>query len=795
MIWGGKMKAVLKIAINNIKKKKLQSILSLLIIMVAAALFSISLNLLSSVNGPFEEMHKKLNGFDEAININPNKENLNKIVSLFENDSRVKKVQVDNSYSGSNSPKINGEGLKEAYMITEKENKNIGMDKLVTLEGDKGKSPKAGEVWLAKDVADNDNIKLNDIVHFNIDGKKITRKIGALVVDPSYGSSYMGICRFWIGKGELSKTIPKKDIKRSVKIVFKKCGDGDDVNLSIENKIGRPIIGDSIKYSLVKYAYTKAFSIMGCILVAISGFILAFTLVIIIITITNLIFNDYKNIGIESSIGFTKIQIMMNYMVSFFILSVASSIIGVFIGNIFSSIYMQRFYNSLGFTKVTIPIMNTSITTISVICIFIIVSSFIASISILRISPVKAMQDGNSPVKEKRKNSVLLMNMKKLNLNFALSIKDLLSNIKQNFLLFILIGSAVYITAFCINTREALGNVGKNAAYWGFEKSDISLVAKNNISKQEILKDMDNIKADPRISKVANYYNYSVMTPKMNKLPSTNTMTLVYDCNFNSIGLENIKGKSPQKDDEISISNGISKKYKKDVGDYYTVYINGFKKSLLITGIFQNSFHAGESIRLKSSIVDKLDSNFKNEIPTQSSIIVKNKTDISKVLSELKEKYNNDYYIQEGNQYITNHISGAFAPVNQILIVIIISFVVIAVFCIFNFNLINIYAYKKTLGIYKGMGFTNIEIIKIYVYKMILITMSSIIIFMPIEKYTQSSVISTMFSSMGIKELPLPMCTTQIAISLTAFIILILIAVIISCRLISQINTRDLVSE
>ncbi|WP_066021078.1 MULTISPECIES: ABC transporter permease [Clostridium] len=789
------MRAVLKIAINNIKKKKLQSILSLLIIMTAAVLFSISLNLLFSVNKPFGEMHKNLNAFDNKININPNIENLNKIVNLFKNDSRVKEIQVDNCYSGDDSPKINGVQLKENYMIAEKANKNIGIDRLITLEGDKGKSPKPNEVWLAKDVADNDNIKLNDTVYFNINGKRISRKIGALIVDPSYGSSYMGICRFWVGKGELSKMLPKRDINKSIEITFKKCGDGTDVNLSIENKLGRPIIGTCVKYSLIKLAYTEAFNIMGAILGVIAGFILIFTLIIIMITITSLIFNDYKNIGIESSIGFTKLQIIINYMLSFFMLAIVSSIIGILIGNAFSNVYMQRFYSSLGFAKVTLPLFKTSIITISIISIFILVSSFIASISIIKISPVKAIRDGASPVKDKRKNTISLMTMKGLNLDFSLAIKDLLNNVKQNLLLFILIGAAVYMTAFCINTRYALKNVGKNAAYWGFEKSDISLTAKNNVTRSKILKDMNDIKRDTKAAEVANFYAYYVSIPKTDEFPSSNTMTFVYDSDFDSIGLENVTGKNPRQDDEISISTKLSSKYKKDVGDYFTIYINGNKKSFLITGIYQNSFNAGENIRLKDSIVSKLDASFKDKVPAQSSIIIKDKANTSKMFNKIKDKYNNNYYIETGNQYLSNHISGSLAPISGILMVIIISFVIVAVFCIFNFNLINIYAYKKTLGIYKSLGFTNNEIVKIYAYKVLLITISSIILFLPIEKVTQSPVISTILSIMGIRKMPLSMCSLQIAASLIVFIILICISVIISCRTISNINTRDLVNE
>lgn len=796
MRWGGSMKAVIKIAINNIMKKKLQNILILFIIIIAATLFSTSFNLISSINKPFEETHEKLNGFDNSIYIDPAKEDVNKILNIFRNNKEVKEAECCNCYSTNQYATINGKQIKEAYRIEDKEDKNKGVDKLITLEGDNGISPKNGEVWVSKDVADNCGIKLNDVVEFNIDGKIVTRKVGALVVDPGLGSASMGICRFWVGSGELSKIIPKNEIIKNISVVLKKHGDGNDVNLSVENAIGRPIVGYSFKYSQIRFASTAAFQITGEVLLVIAIFILIFTFVIIMITIANSILNDYKNIGIESSIGFTKFQIMMNYILHFLILSLVASVAGVIIGTKFSTVYLQKYYTSLGFAEVSIPIYSTSIITILTISLFVLLSALISSLSIFKISPVEAIREGNSPVKEKGRSSVSLMFMKKLNLSFSLSIKSLINNIRQNLLLFLVISVSIYITAFCINTRVSLINIDKDSKYWGLEKSDISLILKADKDNKEVLEDVEEIKKDARVKLISNLHFYSsISIPKTDKIPSESAVAVVYDNNFDSMELENIKGENPKSDEEITISTKISEKYGKKIGDYFTIYINGKKESLLISGIYQSIFHAGESIRLKNNIIENADSSFKNQSPTQSSILVKSSKDIPKLLNDLKSNFGNDYEIKEGNQYLSNVLKSSFQPVNIVLLIIIESFIIVTVFCIFNLNLINIYGYKKDLGIYKALGFTEGGIIKIYVYKILLLIIISILSIIPIEKMTQSYILSGLLSGMGIRNLPLPMCYGQIGICLCVFIVIIEAAVIISCRVIANINGRELISE
>lgn len=790
------MKAVFKVAFNNIKKKKVQNILILLIMIVAAVLFSSSLNFISSVDKPFRETHSKLNGFDNILYMNPAKEDVQKVAGIYKNSNKVKTVSVGEGYNSSEYAVVNGKKMNQVLRLQEKDDRNKGIDKLDILQGDEGMCPKNGEVWLSKGMADDNGIKLNDYIEFNVNGKKIKEKVGAIVVDSCFSQPTLGILRFWINKDELERTIPRQDIIKVISVVLKTSGDGNDINVKIDNTLGRPINASRVTYSDIESGCTMLYKIIGRVMLALTGFILIFTFVIIMITIANTIFNDYKNIGIIETLGFSKIQIMLCYVMQFFILSVIASLIGAAIGSFSSSKLLQKYYMDFGFSSVNINCMETSVITIAAIIVFVLIFSAIASISILKVSPVEAIRQGKAPSSQEDRNLVSLMSLKRINLFFSVGIKNILGNLRQNLLLFLAICASIYITSFCINSKNVLNNAYKNPQSWGFEKSNLSMTANPGVSKDKIKNDVNEIKNNPDVESVSSFYYYSLITiPKTQKLPSNHIYTAIYDNDFDKDGLINIKGRNPKKSDEISIGAKISEEYNKGVGDYFKLYVNGKEKTFLITGIYESMIHFGESVRVNEDALSDCDENFKNTIPIQISIVAKNKNDIERILKSTKEKYGSDYKVEEGNQYLKGIGQMSFSAAGYALTVVAISFIIIAVFCIFNLNLINIYSFKKDFGIFKALGMEDREINMIYVYKMLMLIIISVAITIPIGMLTHGPVLNIVLSTMAIRNLPVPMCFTPVLASCAAFTVLVIIAVIISCKAIANINGRDLISE
>lgn len=790
------MKAILKISLNNIKKKKVQSILVLTIIMIAGIMIPCALNLMTSLDKPYAETHGKLNGFDKIIFINNRTEDADKVKGLFSKHENVEEIEETNGYFTSEYMKVNGEKMKQIFILQEKQNKDEGLDKLVILEGEESKCPKEGEVWLTKNVADNNNLKIGDICEFNISGQVITKKIGALVVDPVFGQAGFGTCRVWLGEGELEKIVPSQMINTILSMTFNNGEDGDNVLLDIENEMGRPIFGYSYNYSTVKSVSLMSFNMIGGVLLGIAVFILAFIVIVVSMTISNSIYSDYKNMGIFTTLGYTKRGLTLIYIIQFILMGFIASILGIIIGDIASVKLLESFYISLGFAKVEIPIVMTSIITIVSIFIFILIASLISTRKVLKLSAVEAIRQGIVPQREKRGNTISLTSLKNLNISLSLGIKSIFNNIRQSIIMFLIIGLSIYLITFCINVRYTFNNMESFSQYWGLDKCDISLKVTQNKVNKDILKDIEEIKKDSRIKDVTELVMYkSLVIQKTDKLPSASYPTLVFSNDLEESGLGIVEGEYAKGDDEIELSDAVSKIYSKEIGDYISIYINGQEKEFLITGKFQCIYASGRVFRFKDDVIKNFDPNFIDRIPNQVTVTVKDEKDIQNILQSLKEKHGQDYSIEANHQYLASSIKPNFGPMDAVIKMIMISFMVVALICIMNLNLINTYTNKKEIGIYKSLGFTNGQIILSYIYKIGCIVLGAILVFLPIEMITQDSVMSSIVASMGVDKLELTMRYAEAIITLGVFMLLLLATVIVGSRVISRINNRDLISE
>jgi len=790
------MKAILKISLNNIKKKKVQSILVLTIIMIAGILIPCAVNLLTSIDKPYTEIHERLNGFEKIVFINNSIENTEKIQGLFLKHENVEQFEETKGYFSTEYIKVNGIQMKQDYILQEKKDKDDGLDRLEILDGEESKYPKKGEIWLSKSVADVNNLKVGDICEFDINAQIITKRIGALVVDSGFGQASYGTCRAWIGEGELEQIVPSQKINTILSMTFNNGEDGDNVLLDIENELGRPIYGNGINYSRIKNINITTFSMIGSVLLGIAAFILVFIVVVVSMTISNSIYSDYKNMGIFTTLGYTKRGLTLIYTIQFSLMGFIASILGIIMGNIISVKLLESFYISLGFAKVEIPIVMTSIITIISIFIFILIAALISTRKVFKLSAVEAIRQGTVPMKEKKKNFVSLISLKKLNLSLSLGIKSIFNNIRHSIIMFLIIGLAIYLITFCINIRYSFSNMEAFPQYWGLEECDISIMVADNKTNKDILKDIEEIKKDSRIKDVTEVVMYkNIVMKKTDKLPSRSFGSLVFNNNMKKIGLRLTEGEYAKNLDEIEISNVMSKLYNKGIGDYISIFINGQEKEFLITGEFESLFDFGELFRFQDDIIKKIDPNFVERIPNQVTVTVRDKKDIQDVLDSLQGEYGKDYSIEVNHQYLANSIKSNFGPMDAAINMVICSFMVVSLICIMNLNLMNTYTNKKEIGIYKSLGFTNGQIILSYIYKIGCIVLGALLVFLPIEMITQNSLLGSIMANTGVDGLGLTMRYAEVTMTLVVFIILLLATVIIGSRVISRINNRDLISE
>lgn len=789
------MRAIRLIIRKKMKYKKVQTALVGIILAIASLLLAASINLLVSLDKPYKETHNNLNGFDNLILAKTNAEDVDKIIDVYNNNDNVKDIQKQHGFYNDDNALVDGKKMKQFY-IMEEYSQDSDIDKIQVLKGSDASEPGDREVWISSDVADSNDIKIGDYITFNIEDKEYKYEVSALIVDPSMGQAGCGVCRMWVKDGSLEDVVSEGNLYNVVTLTYKDEDKAESTELDVENDFGRPVNGYSYRYDTLKSNSLISYKMMGGILLGISGSIIFFVLMVIIMTIINTIYNEYKNIGIFESLGLKKNQVSGIYILQFLIIGFISSVVGGLLGCVVSKELLQAYFLSLGFVKVSIPIVSTILISIGTIEVFIALATYIATRKVSKISPTEAIRMSKVKNVNKTKKGLPIDKFRHLGVTWILGLKNIFANAGQSILLIIIMAVSIFIIVFSINAKFAMGNMEKYSQQWGLENCDISLEPKETMNSEEAKKIADKIANDSRIDSATVMKSYrGIIVPKDDDNPSQPMLTLSYDKDLSDIGMSVIEGRLAENKEEVTISAVLAKKYNKDVGDNWTLYIGGKKVDMKIVGKYECAVNFGKILIIPSDTISEYDKTFADKAIKQISIIAKDSTEVDKIVSDYKDEYGDSFTVDGSNQFLKNAVKENFGPIDIVMNVIIISFILVACICIMNINTININSNMKELGIYKTLGFRKKQIQDIYLTRISILLAISIIIGVVSDLLSQNSIMAMTMKFVGINNFTLSNDVKFIVFSLIVFTLSIMLSVVLSCYNLSKLSAKDLVSE
>lgn len=790
------MRSVLLMTIKNIKKKKLQSSLIFLIILLASLIFSTSFVMMGGMSSAVEKNHEELNGFDEMYAINSSQLDYTEILDFLKERKDVKEISISKSFIENNKLFLNDRELTFDYFLEEKENKDVGIDKIKIIEGNKDSSPKEGETWIPSAFAKNYNINIGDSISFNRNDKKITLKVSAIVNDPVCNSLMYGVARLWVSSGYLQKIINNKSLLDVINIRLDENKNGDKLYNDISDNIKNLSSSKRFSYSNFETSYNFTYNLLGVFLLVLAILIIIFTTIVIGFTISNMFLSDYKTIGVIEALGFKKVEILFIYIFQFLFLTITSVPIGITLSKVLSKYLLDDSFKELGFGEFNPSIMKYAFVTFLIIMMIIIIGTVISSLKVLKINPVEAIRAGNSLSSSKKKSSISIIKLKKLPISFAIALKNIFGNKKETSIMFLLMFMCFYFTSFSLNLLYSMKNSGNSSQYWGFGKCDVSILLKEELAQEEINNLIKDIESDYRVNISALNYSYIKSSiGKYKDMPPRNFYIMVYNKFLDELGFDNLKGRNPRGENEVSIAANTSKKYNKDVGDYINLYINGQEKTFLVTGVYQSMMNVGYGFRIDYDALTKLDKEFKNQKFNQINIILKNSNDKEQFISDLRKLYNGKIQVESGNSKLKDFTVGIIGVIGSVCFSVIISFLVMAFVCIFNFTLMGIHQNKKTLGIYKALGVEDKTLIISNVIRILTTGTAALFFALTLEKATEGLIMGGMFSSFGIQKFPLTTDVRGLLIAIPLILVLISISSIIPSRMILKINGKELISE
>lgn len=788
------MRSILIIALANIRKRKVQTLLIALTILMTVALFSTAIGILTNLKSPFVEMFDNLHGSHVVMELDEQYHSKEDVNDWWSSNSEVYGVEfypyktISDNVTHNGLPKSIG-----SYMMTERENKAYNIDKLMFVEGSEKLAPDNNEIWVPTGYAYAWDINVNDTLIITLNEIQVTFIVSAIVVDPQYSASMMNPVRLWINEGTLETYYDQEDLgKYLVGIRLNDFGNYNKLWQDFEDYLGTPFFGFVYDYDFIEYLFSFLQAIIAMIMLVFSIIILTVSVFIIAFTIINGILYDYKAIGVLKTQGFSASNIKMIYIIQYLGITMLMIPIGLLCSRPLINTIMNQMTRSLGLAQLNPSMAIIIIMTSLVVLGIVLFATLLSSRRAVKIKPVQAIQNTLDSGKNV-KRGLSLNKIKSLPVYIMLGIKGIFHNKRHS--LFILVSSIVlsFVLGFSVNVFNSVKNMDDNYAFWGFDETHVFISIESSEDAMSMQDTIDYLESDERVHTAVAYgVLIDGAIAAQDDITSTNGIAFVYSGNMDGMGHVNLEGNNPMGDNEISISYLVARKYNKSPGDEIEVFIAGEKRVLTVSGIYQSLNAGGWGFKISDKVI--LASNPDYEL-SNFSLKLKDKKNINSFVSEFNSSNEGVYIAKSVYDSGEINIEGLTSSMAMVSLILSTIFGIIASIIIFNFILIDIKNNKKELGVYKAIGLKTIELRLSLVIKVLILSLIGIAIGLPLSLSLTPKLLGIFLIDMGLVSFPFDISVIGTLLVIPVALAINLISVWLSTANLKAISLRELIIE
>lgn len=765
--------------IAKIKKKKLQFILIFAILLVVAMILSTCVNITNDVKNYISDYYSSAK---ENILFNYSKDERDYVKEYLETHSMEYLHTV--AYSIDENVYLNDKNMSITlgYITVVNDISQNPWD-LKMIEGVEKKAPEANEIWVPAIVADSKGINIGDKIQIKSGDNSRQYIVSAFINDALEPTSILGFNNFYINSDIMEIMDESTKVQVYGYDLQGEKGTIEDMESYIGHHIQVSIISKDGISNVAKLS-TVAVGGIG-LLASILVFIAA--IVIIRFILWNSILKEYRSIGIYKAIGFSSRAISRIYLKAYGY----TGIIAIIIGSLFS------IYLSGGFVKKIVKYVgvyeyNWSNLSVAIGCVLVLSAIYLLTLwSLLRrvkhIKPLEALIVGSKKTELRIQKSII----KNTCNSIALAINDIFKYKKQNILIMLVFVLLSFLSLLFVNIDYSVANIDKNIPKWfGNMVGDVNINTYNHTESYNDI--MDFIKQDHRVKdyRYGNYGLSSILSIDSKKYGISNSQ-IVY-CAYNSYeesgGFESyiIEGRNPEHAGELALTQKLMKEAGLKIGETIQINVDGNDQDFLITGSYTSIYNNSYSYRV---VLDSIPEKLLPMLPMNIIVNLKNQNDIEDLIKEIEEKY--DLVVAEK---IPSQIASGLSDLE--IISPIVKMILSAVIFFSLLNIINIVVMNKTdnrksYGIMKAIGFSNLSIILRMVVRIAFISFISMLLGYVLYLRYSNRIFAA--AVMGIEGLMKSWNRDFLTLALIMF--MIIIASIFSMLSVRRISTLELMEE
>lgn len=715
------MYAVWKLGWSNLSNKKVQNGFMAVIILLSALLLSTALQVIQNTSREYEGLHAKVHGAHQILRLENGIHDPAQVHQWWAGQKGVTASEMmryrylsSMSHAGKEIPNV------DLFMMDTPKGP-FPVDQLVFVQGEERQAPQPGTVWIPTSLAYSNDIRAGDSVEFKTEKGSFQLQVAAVVVDISYCSPFATSGRIWLNGGDYDvhmSSLQGRDMYMAG-LRFEDYSQNRAYWESFEKFLGMPYLESVKDFESLSAYYMIANQLVSFIMVFLAVVMISAALYTLGFTISDAILSSYRTIGIIKSMGLSSRQVIMVYVLQYALLASVAVLPGIgfsyWIANQIVRSSLAYLYTGAGASNVQF-LMIALWAGLAVIAAVSLTALLFASRA-RGIEPAQAIRYGMPEKANARRLGreggwrKKLHKLGGLPLEWVLGLRSVTANLRPSVLMLLITALSSAVLVFGFVFVHSITSIHGTIAKWGYDSADLS-VRIDDPSRLNYERLQEEVLTDERIKNYSRYGDANAVLPIDAELAAEmeqgtmGILLMVAEGNYDEIGYENLRGRNPAAGQEISIGVNIARKLKLDVGDPLDIYIEGEKRTLTVTGIYQAIANMSYTGRITADAVGGASPDFGGRMNTVF-INLRAGVPADSFAGELRDRYGSEIWAATQAALVDEVFSQAVAIIILPVSIMALLFVVVTFVMIYSICRIQITKDSRICGIYKSVGMSS----------------------------------------------------------------------------------------
>jgi putative ABC transport system permease protein len=456
----------------------------------------------------------------------------------------------------------------------------------------------------------------------------------------------------------------------------------------------------SMCYAASVWAYTimALFALFALLIIVIAIIVVRFS---IITTIED----NLPNIGILEAGGYTARQMIFANIVEFLVATGIGILIG-FAGAIGARRLLEGVIQSVtGLLWKEVMNVNIALTCIVVVILVIVWTTYAASRRIKKITPLEALRSGINSHNFKKNH--ISLEKSHFSLNVSIGLKNIINNLKQNISICIIVGMLTFICAVFFNVYyNMVIDQDGIIKLVGIEKCDIIYegIDTTQSDYKQISNDLCEIKGIRAVTARGNG-SFNITNGEQVSQVDITSYEDFGNLNINTL----IKGRYPEKSNEIVLATRSINELKAELGDVVYAEYQDKRLEYVVVGIEQHLYNVGKGGMMSFEGIKRLDEDM--EVNTLY-IYTQENADVKDMVHTIKERYHDEQSnITDCDEYFATILSTFSSAIKGMSLFSLVATLIIVCLIIYLLIKIKLLRDRSMIGVYKALGFVTSQLV------------------------------------------------------------------------------------